>query len=72
MFSQHEIQVLLQEREFNITFLEDIDLMNDVRSDIMADTMKFNAVLFAGSIKMQNLSLKCETENEFHWKKSLY
>lgn len=72
IFTPQEIDQLVEDTTFNVIFLEDIDLMNDVRSDILADKMKFNAVLFGGNIKMGNLTLLSDTPNMISWKKSLY
>lgn len=72
IFSESEINVLVDEVNFNVTFLEDIDLMNEVRSDILAEKMKFNAILFGGSIKMENLTLTSDHPSVIKWKKSLY
>lgn len=49
-FTQQEIVALKEDYAFNVTFLEDIDLMNDVWSDIQSDKMKFNALVFSSNL----------------------
>ena len=36
---------MLKYPEFCVRFFEDVEIMNDVRSDIQADKMKFNAII---------------------------
>ena len=57
---------------FNVRFLEDIELINDVRADIQADKMKMNAILYGSNLKISNKSLTHIKSNLDLWRWGFY
>lgn len=63
---------MLRFPEFCVRFFEDVEIMNDVRSDIQADKMKFNAIIQSTGIKETFKHINLKNSNMDNWRKGLY
>lgn len=63
---------MLRYPEFCVRFFEDVEIMNDVRSDIQADKLKFNAIIQSTGIKETFKHINMKNQNMDNWRKGLY